>query len=273
MNSPIIGVAGDGTIADGERMRAERLRPSGLGVATGVLLVVTRVPAVASGHDPGGSTTESAVAFGVVVFLSVLVSFLVGLGVVTRQRARSSQTPTQPQWIVILVVALGVLGLTAGALERGRYAIVGGVAGVSLAWLVRNRALTDCGSCADTTFGAILTHRTVEGVLVAGVYTADAGLGLAAVVVLTGHAVAETVAVGGLYATAGRGWGLVGVTAPQLGFATGAAVGSVGASLVSPITSSLLVAGIGGVLLTSGLIELGRADGTVVPERMKLGES
>jgi len=254
-------------------MCAERLRPSGLGVAIGVLLAVTRVPAVASGHDPGVSTTESAVAFGVVVFLSVLVSFLVGLAVVTRRQAPSSQTPSQPQWIVVLVVALGILGLAAAGLERGRYAIVGGIAGVSLAWLVRNRALTDCGPCADTTFGAILAHRTVEGVLVAGVYTADAGLGFAAVVLLTGHAVVETVAVGGLYATAGRGWGLVGVTAPQLGFATGAFVGTVGTNLLPPTASALLVAGIGGVLLTSGLIELGRTDGTGVPERMKLGES
>ncbi|MFD1586167.1 hypothetical protein ACFR9U_04175 [Halorientalis brevis] len=256
-------------------MCAERLRPSGLGVAIGVLLAMTRVPGVASGHDPGTSSAQSPVAFGVVVSLSVLVSFLVGLGVVTRRRARPAQTPSpsQPQWIVWLVVALGALGLVAAGVDRGRYAVVGGVAGISLAWLVRNRALTDCGPCADSTFGAILTHRTVEGVLVAGVYTADAGLGLAAVALLTGHAVVETVAVGGLYATASRGWGLVGVTAPQLGFATGAVVGTAGTDLLPPAASALLVAGIGGVLLTSGLIELGRADGTVVPERMKLGES
>lgn len=53
--------------------------------------------------------------------------------------------------------------------------------------------------CADTALGAILVHRTVEVILVASIYAASVAFGLVGLTVLTTHAIAETIAIGGLY--------------------------------------------------------------------------
>lgn len=69
--------------------------------------------------------------------------------------------------------------------------------GGTIAWLGRSRGVSPHDGCADAAFGAIVLLRTVEGILVAGVYAGSAALGLLGLALLAVHAIGETVAIGG----------------------------------------------------------------------------
>ena len=153
-----------------------------------------------------------------------------------------------------LLVVLGGLSV-ALALDRvPASAVLGVTAGVGLAAVARRRTFTDCGSCADAALGAVTLHRGLEGVALATLYVADAALGVAGAAVLAVHAMAETAAIGSLYAPTRR-YALGAISLLQVGFVGGVAAGW---GLVDAVPAALeagLLALVGGVLLAVGARE------------------
>ncbi|MFU8866348.1 hypothetical protein [Natronococcus sp.] len=76
---------------------------------------------------------------------------------------------------------------------------------------------------------------------------------------LTGHAVGETVAVAGLYAAVGHGWVLASVVAIHLAFLVGSLGGYYVTGLLSAPVETIVLAGVGGVLLVAGATGFGSA--------------
>ncbi|MEF8806696.1 hypothetical protein [Natronomonas sp.] len=207
----------------------------------------------ASAHGVTAATT--GLSFPLVVAGIVFVSLLGG-GVVLVAYGRvpwSTGRATLP----VLVFALGAAALTLAVTRSAAATLVGLPVGVGIVYVARDAAITDCGTCADATLGAVTLHRGLEGVLLATVYTANAALGLVGALVVAGHAAAETAAVASLYATAGRRYALAAVVVIQMGFVVGVAAGWGVVIGVSPIAEAGLLALVGGVLLAVG-IRVGR---------------
>ncbi|MFC4543434.1 hypothetical protein ACFO5R_16000 [Halosolutus amylolyticus] len=261
--------------------RLERIRPPRTTVvAIAIALVALSIgPAVASAHETGASAQghEATVPFLAAIGLSTLLSVAIGLGAVRGFRSKlasdpasgSDSDPADPDRdhehgdgaatrIVtsVLLILLGLLALLSVVGQYAAVAIGGVLLGGAVAWAGRARGVSPHDGCADAAFGAIALHRSVEGVLVAGVYVASAALGLVGLAVLTVHAIGETVAIGGLYAPVGRGWAIGSVTGVNLGFLAGALVGRYLIDVVSPPIATVVLAGVGGVLLVTGIIEL-----------------
>lgn len=226
-------------------------------------------PAIVGAHGDGGSAGASAgtgsgdptVPFAVTIGASAVLGIAAGLATVVRYRSGSSATSVHETLhgtrleVTVLLLALGLVASLSALTQQWPLAVGGGVLGGTVAWFGRTRGISPRGGCADAAFGAILAHRTVEGALVASVYAASAALGLLGLTVLTAHAIAETIAVGGLYASVSRGWGVATVVAVQLGFVAGALLGGVLLGLLSTSTVTLLLAAVGGVLLVTSASE------------------
>jgi hypothetical protein len=226
--------------------------------AVGVALLSTP----ASAH--GGVATPTGLSFPLVVGSIVLVSLLGG-GFVLVAYGRLPWSIGRAA-LPALVFALGAAALTLAVTRAAAAALVGLGAGVGTVYLAREAAITDCGTCADATLGAVTLHRGLEGIVLATIYAADAALGLAGALVVAGHAAAETAAVGSLYATAGRRYALAAVLVVQTGFLVGVAAGWGVAIGVSATAEAGLLALVGGVLLAVGSREARRRHvGGVVP--------
>ncbi|WP_265108073.1 hypothetical protein [Halosolutus halophilus] len=254
--------------------RLERIRPPRTTVvAIAIALVALSIgPAVASAHETGASAQGhgATVPFLAAIGLSTLLSVAIGLGAVRGFRSKLACDPASDPdrdhehgdgaatRIVtsVLLILLGLLALLSVVGQYAAVAIGGGLLGGTVAWAGRARGVSPHDGCADAAFGAIALHRSVEGVLVAGVYVASAALGLVGLAVLTVHAIGETVAIGGLYAPVGRGWAIGSVTGVNLGFLAGALVGRYLIGVVSPPIATVVLAGVGGVLLVTGITEL-----------------
>jgi zinc transporter ZupT len=217
-------------------------------------LGVALLPTPASAH--GVSAAATGLAFPVVVAGVVLVSLLGG-GVVLSAYGRLSWSPGRAA-LPVLVVALGVAALALAVTQAAAATLVGLAAGVSVVYVARDAAVTDCGTCADAALGAVTLHRGLEGVVLATIYAADAALGLVGALVVAGHAAAETAAVGSLYAPAGRRDALAAVLVVQTGFVGGVAAGWGIVGGVSPTAEAGLLALVGGVLLAVGTRETRR---------------
>ncbi|GAB3669789.1 hypothetical protein [Halopiger thermotolerans] len=215
-------------------------------------------PVVASAHGTAGDAGAHAlpVPFVVAVGFSALVSAAIGLYAVVRwgptrtvERGHGLLTP-------IVVIAVGLVALASAGTQLWALTVVGGVVGGAIAWTSRARGVSPHDGCADAAFGAILVHRATEGAIIASVYGASAALGLVGLAILTGHAIAETVAVGALYAPVSRGWGTASVIVTQLGFIAGALFGSSLVSSLSTASAAAVLASVGGILLVTGVTEL-----------------
>jgi len=215
--------------------------------AVGVALLST--PATAHGV----TAAATGLPFPVVVAGVVLVSLLGG-GLVLVAYGRLPWSAGRAA-LPFLVFALGAAALALAVTRATAATLVGVAAGVGVVYFARGAAITDCGACADAALGAVTLHRGLEGLVLATVYAADAALGLAGALVVAGHAVAETAAVGSLYATTSRQYALAAVLVVQAGFVVGVAVGWGVVGGVSPTAEAGLLALVGGVLLAVGARE------------------
>ncbi|PCR91114.1 hypothetical protein [Natrinema ejinorense] len=223
--------------------------------------IVAGWPVPVSAHDVGthAGSQEPAVPFVVAIGLSVVLSVAFGLGIVSYYRsalgsAGHNGVGTRRE-VAVLVVVLGLVALLAALTQASLLTIGAGILGGVIAWVGRTRGLSPHAGCADAALGAILAHRVVEGILIAGIYATTTSFGVLALALLTGHAIAETAAVGGLYAPVGRGWGIASVVAVQLGFVAGAVGGGVLAGGLSPPVVTALLASVGGLLFVAGATE------------------
>jgi hypothetical protein len=231
-------------------------------IAIAIALVVLSVlPVVASAHDVSANTenSELLVPFGVAIGLSVLLCLAIGLVTVAYcqpNRAVEHRHVLSPRIdVIVLLIVLGLVALLSAVTQQWALTVVGGLLGGVVAWFGRARGVSPHTGCADTAFGAILAHRTVEGILVASIYAASAALGFVGLTVLTIHAIAETIAIGGLYAPIGRGWGIASVIALQLSFIAGILSGDYFMEILSTSITTILLAGVGGALFIAGATE------------------
>jgi len=235
--------------------------------------LVRRVTATALGvpllSTPAAAHGVTAAATGLgfpLVVAGVVGTSLVGGGLVL---LASDRLPWSTDWAVLplLVFALGGAALALAVTRATAVTVAGAAVGVGIVYLARDATVTDCGTCADATLGAVTLHRGLEGVVLATVYAADAALGLAGAAIVAGHATAETAAVGSLYAAAGRRPAVAAVCLVQAGFVAGVAAGVAVVDGVPPGIEAGLLALVGGVLLAVGTREVRRrnAVGAGVP--------
>jgi hypothetical protein len=217
-----------------------------------------RVPLVALGSGVlstpvaahGVGTAEVGLGFPLVVVASVGAS-LFGGGLVLAVAGRFT-VPIRA--VSPLFVVLGGLSVVL-ALDRAPVSAALGVAtGAGFVAAVRGRTPTGCGTCTDAALGAVTLHRGLEGIALATLYAADATLGVAGAVVLAVHAMAETAAVGSLYATTRR-VALGAVCLLQIGFFVGVVAGLGVVDAVPAALEAGLLALVGGVLLAVGARE------------------
>jgi zinc transporter ZupT len=155
-----------------------------------------------------------------------------------------------------LLVVLGGSVVLPALVARPAPALVGVLAAGLLVRGVQGRSADTRHRRADVAASAVLSHRVLEGLLVAGIYAADSAVGLVGALVLTGHALVETVVVGRAYAETSVVRALLAVFLLQVGYVAGASGGTYLAMHVPPVLSETLVALTGGVLVGVGLVEL-----------------
>lgn len=236
-------------------MRVNRTVPA-------ALVALSLWPGIVSAHgvEANAGSQTPAVPFIMAIGFSALLGVAFGLGSVSHYRTPSAVADphgatTGPE-VLVLVIVLGVATFTTALTQGWIPAIGGGTLGAALALAGRTRGVSPHAGCADAALGAVLTHRVVEGILIAGIYATNASIGLFALTLLTVHAIAETVAVGGLYAPVSRSWGVASVVAIQVGFVAGAVVGATLVGSLSPPIVTVLLASVGGVLFVAGATEL-----------------
>ncbi|WP_338742058.1 hypothetical protein [Haloplanus salilacus] len=215
------------------------------------LLTAAALSTPAAAH--GTATTVRGLAFPAVVVASIGASLLGG-GVVLALTDPAAGTDRVDRVLPPLLLGLGGLSITL-ALDGAPLGVAAGVlAGVGVVAVVRGRAVTDCDTCADAALGAVTLHRGLEGVVLATLYAADAALGVAGAAVLAVHAMAETAAVGSLYA-ATRRHAVGAVCLLQVGFVGGVAAGWRVVDAVPPVAETGALALVGAVLLAVGVQE------------------
>lgn len=219
-------------------------------------LFVGVAPAYAHGTAGHGGTP---VTFAVVLGLPI-VAGLVGGVVMVRGRNETHRTAgTHPSGVGLGLLLVG-LGITFSGTAISRslsLGIGGGIVGlVSVRWAVNSRTSDRRGhrSHANLSLGAVSTHRLLEGVVLGGLYSSGAAVGLLGAVVIAGHTAFETIAVGGLYAPhrlriAGA------VVLVQAGYTVGAIVGIAVSGTVPLPVHTIALALVGGILLGIGLNE------------------
>ncbi|WP_458188694.1 hypothetical protein [Haladaptatus sp. NG-WS-4] len=221
-----------------------------------VALVVGVTPAHAHGTAGHGG---APVTFAVVLGLPI-VAGLVGGVVIVRGRNETHRTEGTHPSGVSLGLLLVILGITFSGTAISRSLSLGigsgivGLLSVRLAVNSRTSDRRDHRSHANLSLGAVSTHRLLEGIVLGGLYSSGAAVGLLGAVVIAGHTAFETIAVGGLYAPhrlriAGA------VVLVQAGFTVGAIVGVAVSGTVPPSVHTIALALVGGILLGIGLNE------------------
>lgn len=230
------------------RRRCRRAAATTLAALAGLSLGV--VPVAAHGAE---RTRDAAGVDPWLVVAAVTAIGLVAGGVATGRRTESSDgTRRYDAAIGVLLVAVGVTAVLSVGLRQPWVGVagtvVGGVAGVLTAtW-------GGCGLCADVTAGAVALHRFVEGVALAALLAAGSSLTLVGAVVVSGHAVAECLAVGGRSGVSpGRAVG--GVVLVQVVFVLGVLVATTGLVPVADLPRAWLVTVVGGGLSALGIAE------------------
>ena len=229
--------------------------------------------ATASAHDfgngggPGGAET----AFAIVLALPTLAGLAGGVAAVRYRRFRGSTTGRRESSIVVgfLLVGLGGTSILSAMSGLPWLSVAGGTIGalVALRFVrVHTHSDTGFGNHAGITFGAISTHRVLEGVVVGTLYSAGAAIGLLGAVVLAAHTALETAAVGGLYAGATRRIWIAGaIVFVQAGYVVGAVASLAVAVAVPTSVQTITLALVGGALLIVGIAETKHSVGAEGP--------
>lgn len=231
------------------------------------LVVLSYPTGVASAHLPqgsGGPISGPIMGLAMLTVASVVVSLLCGFAlVVLGRRWRHRSTSRLGVVFGALVFVSGGLAVSSAVLNDLVPAVGGTLIGVFLVgplWsLVSGGEAISNGSdetrssgrCAHAALGAIVAHRTIEGLTVAAIYTAGSTVGVLGAVVLAGHATVETVAVGGLH-LADRTRAFLAMCLVQLGFVVGTVLGQVTTVSLPSTHRITMLALIGGVLLVVG---------------------
>lgn len=225
------------------------------------------VSTTASAHEYGHSAGYggAAASFVVVLGLPIFAGLAGGIAAVRYRRLRESVITDGGSSIVVglLLVGLGAASLLSAVIGHLWLSVAGGIIGVVLAlWFVGSRAVSEfgCGNHAEITFGVISIHRLFEGVVLGTLYSTGAAVGLLGAVVLAGHTALETAAVGGLFATIpGRTRAAGTIALVQVVYIIGAVIGLGVASTVPVSIRTLVLAVVGGALLTVGASETERS--------------
>ncbi|MFC6835769.1 hypothetical protein [Halomarina ordinaria] len=204
---------------------------------------VSAAAGTASAHGTGatgGPHVDLLLALPVVVGLPLLA----GVAVVRRP------LPTRRAWYLVdaLVVLLGALALAGAASMAGAWVVPGALAGALLARSATARL--GCGCRGEVAVGALVVHRTVEGLVLAALVSASAALALAGTLALAGHGGLEAVAIAGASRDPRRG--LASVALAQAGFLAGVVVGWAALAGVPAAVEWAALAVVGGVLVTVG---------------------
>jgi hypothetical protein len=218
-------------------------------VPTTLLTAALSTPVAAHGT----TATASGLAFPAVVVASVGASLLGG-GTVLALIDPAARVGGADRVVPFLLLALGCLSIGLALDGEPLGVAAGATAGVGIVATARGRAVTDCGACADAALGAVTLHRGLEGAVLATLYAADAALGLVGATLLAVHAMAETAAVGSLYATTRR-VALGAVCLLQVGFVVGVVAGWRLIDAVPPVAETGALALVGAVLLAVGVRE------------------
>jgi zinc transporter ZupT len=234
----------------GERSSAVRYVVVGLGLAG--------VSGIARGHGRDGVLFGGpSMGFAAVVFLSVALCVVAGVLTVRYRALADRHAPVSAHSMVGALVLL--LGFSLVASTSLRHPTIVGSGAVAIGLLVG--AATERWSKGrhrhgDITTGALFLHRTLEGALLATVYSSNLAVGPLGAVVLTIHAIAETVVVGGIYGEQRpkRAWAAIVVL--QLAYIGGAVVGAYSSAVLSKPTRDMLLATVGGVLFVIGTAEV-----------------
>lgn len=214
----------------------------------------------ARAHVPGDAG-GSVVGLAAIVVASVVVSLLGGFALVVADGQRYRSVPSLGVAFGTVLVVSGGLTVSAAALDDPTTAVAGALAGMLVVRSFSTGSPDDTRRGGDGTYGrdrhagaalgAVVAHRTIEGLTVAAVYTTGSAIGLLGAVVLAGHATIETIAVGGLYL--GDRTRVLGATClVQFGFVVGAVAGQATTVPLLPAHRIAVLAAVGGVLLVVG---------------------
>ncbi|WP_435348125.1 hypothetical protein [Haloarchaeobius sp. HRN-SO-5] len=234
----------------------------GVGIP-GLVASSSTVRAHEAGHTvlvPGGATASFLAVLG----LPVLTGLLGGIVALRHHGRETPKPPYRPSSIAVglLIAGLGVASLLSSVAANLWVAAVGVAVGATGAlWFEVGETASGpgCGTHAELTFGAVSTHRLLEGLVLGTVYAAGAAVGSLASIALASHAALETAAVVGLYATARRRRRVVGaIVLVQVGYVVGVVVGLGLAGEVPGTARTFVLAVVGGLLLVVGTSETGR---------------
>lgn len=216
------------------------------------------VSAPVSAHE-GINHDGVSVAFVVVLGLPVFAGFLGGV-VTIRYRNRTTTATgghRASAGLGILLIALGGTLVIMAATKNPSLGLAGGSVGMlTTLWLANRdgRARRGCGRHTDLALGGVCIHRALEGVILGGLYTAGAAVGLVGAIVIAGHTALETAAVSGLYVP--RNLRALGAVVLVQGTYIAGAVVGVGVTGSVPVWAQVTSLGlVAGILLVVGVDE------------------
>lgn len=206
-------------------------------------------------HDYPVGTTGPLVSVTAVVLFALVLSLVGGIGVARGRTFHGVRLP--PRVLGVVLVVLGGVAVVSGVSDSLPLAAAGIAAGIVVAaWVTHSRGHAPAAGCADATLGAVLLHRGVEGIVVATAAATGVVFGLVGALVFTGHAVAETCTVSGLYATTEPRRALVATALVQVAFVVGALAGVVVLATLPTAVRVAILGFTGGILLTVGVLTM-----------------
>jgi len=217
------------------------------------LLVVFAVALCSSGVQAHSlSTADSGVGVGTLLLIVAGCSVGSGLLAVAGRHAAGLGVPSRLVATVSgpLFVLLGGLTLAVAAGQQLGVGLAGLAVGLLAAVGLAGR-VSD-GGCATLTVSAIVLHRFVEGVVLGVLF--GLAVSVLGVVVLTAHASAESIALGGRSGFRPR-QAAGSVVLAGAALVAGTALGGGGLLAISPTGQLWTTAAVGGLLLALGVAE------------------
>ena len=196
------------------------------------------------------------IGFVSVITLSVLFCLVSGLmAIYCRTQIEQLLPGPMHSTIAVLLAILGLSLLVPAALQHPTLAGLSALASSLFLGIVMLRSQRLSHHHANLTTGALLSHRSMEGLLLATLYTANVAIGLFGAFVLTVHAMFETVTVSSIYPSQNPIPALGAIILLQVGFVAGAVIGIYTSIAISTSVQNLLLATAGGALLVLGVAE------------------
>ncbi|WP_238532791.1 hypothetical protein [Halalkalicoccus jeotgali] len=226
-----------------------------LRMTTLVAIGVFCMPALVRAHGTGADH-DVGVAFGAVIAGILGIGIAAGtIVLLTGLSLRPGMLAGFDRVIGIVLILLGVLLAVSAIGEYPLLATAGIVGGGTVAWSISARIGTHHAEVASA---ALITHRVVEGIVLAAVYLAGSAVGTAGALLIAGHAALETAAIAGLYVATERGSvrALIAIVLLQVGFGIGIVGGTLLALAVSTSLQVTVMAAGAGALLVVGNAEV-----------------